>query len=139
MESPSAVRLNRTDPYPSNSTFLIFCGNSLLSAANDLITTFPFSGQAKTVAYKSFLVWVKRISCAVALLYAPSLNPCALILISASAIVNSLFINIHPLTEFIQYLFFFFIKRTVGPQGNAKKQITILTYNINQQFGHIRG
>ena len=80
MESPSAVRLNRTGPYPSSSTFLIFCGNSLLSAANDLMITFPFSGQARTVAYKSFLVWVKRISCAVALLYAPSLNPCALIL-----------------------------------------------------------
>ena len=59
MESPSAVRLNRTGPYPSSSTFLIFCGNSLLSAANDLMITFPFSGQAKTVAYKSFLVWVK--------------------------------------------------------------------------------
>lgn len=86
MESPSAVRLNRTGPYPSSSTFLIFCGNSLLSAANYLMITFPFSGQARTVAYKSFLVWVKRISCAVALLYAPSLNPCALILISASAI-----------------------------------------------------
>ena len=86
MESPSAVRLNRIGPYPSSSTFLIFCGNSLLSAANDLMITFPFSGQARTVAYKSFLVWVKRISCAVALLYAPSLNPCALILISASAI-----------------------------------------------------
>lgn len=42
MESPSAVRLNRTGPYPSSSTFLIFCGNSLLSAANDLMITFPF-------------------------------------------------------------------------------------------------
>ena len=41
MESPSAVRLNRTGPYPSSSTFLIFCGNSLLSAANDLMITFP--------------------------------------------------------------------------------------------------
>lgn len=85
MESPSAVRLNPTAPYPSNSTFLIFCGNSLLSAASDLMITFPFSGHARTVAYKSFLVCVKRISCAVALLYAPSLNPCALILISDSA------------------------------------------------------